>query len=110
MLQRWGGPTILRRVGLSDRLVTAYFSIFTAAERMGQMLDPLAVKVRISGLDPATGALLTTPPDKDSDMIVSIIKGSNPPQDDVKYRIVGLPMPFRPDGTIVFWDVPAKRF
>ena len=116
MIARWGNTVLLRRSGLADRRARAGIMQYTAAERMGRVLNPLDLHCVFSALDPDSGEPLATPP-TDTDVVVTLAvdpatgRLTTPEQEDQKYRIVAPVIPgVAPSGLVLYWDATVRKY
>lgn len=101
VIKKLGMPAILRRAD-GDRSCIVVMSQFTALERMGRMISPIAIKALVS----AKG--LSVPPDTEQDRLVTIDPINK--TTEYVYKIVGPPIALSPAGIILYWELQVEKF
>jgi hypothetical protein len=73
------------------------------------MTDPVDRMAVLSALEPDGLTVLNPPPDREQDMLVTFLPGSNPPVEDEQLRMSGPPKVIGPSGFVVCWELKVRR-
>ena len=94
-----GQKAILRRVE-GDFPCKVVLTQFTPQERMGGLIDPLAVKVVMSALN------LAITPEQGKDNLIIFVPSTT--TEAASYRIVARPANVNPGGLTIVWEMQCR--
>ena len=105
LIEKYGMPAILRRVGAPDRWVKLEIEDYTPQERIGKMIDPVDRLAIVKASD----ELDKVPPDRDLDRVITFVQPMGTPP--VQYEVLKITAPvdkIAPGGIVLYWQLRVR--